>query len=43
MERIFVANIKYGKVAINPSGIKRMLVKNAKNKEAKRDAKVKTK
>ena len=32
MERIFVANIRYGKIAINPDGIKRILVEKAKNK-----------
>lgn len=42
MERIFVANIRYGKIAINPDGIKRILVEKAKNKEAKREAKVKS-
>lgn len=42
MERIFVTNIRYGKIAINPDGIKRILVEKAKNKESKREAKVKS-
>lgn len=46
MERIFSVNIKYGKVVINPKGIKAILSNNSKVKkeEAKvEEAKVKTK
>lgn len=39
MERIFVFNVKYGKIAINPDGIKAVLANNSK---AKKEEKVET-
>ena len=45
MERIFVFNVKYGKLAINPDGIKAVLTNSskAKKEEKKEKEKVKTK
>lgn len=43
MEKIFVVNVKYGKIAINPDGIKALLTNKNKKEEKVETSKVKTK
>lgn len=42
MERMFTVNIKYGKVLLNPKGIKKFLSEKTKKQKTEERVKVKT-